>query len=560
MKPFDPSIWPSLRSAAEKALTALGKPKLDDGNDSLLSLKRNLKQVLFAGLATVAALVVSLTGLGLAAPTAGVAALGGIAMIAWLCGHIEKRLWTNPNLFLFALAPVPERTVFKRMLRPVARSLWPLVFPVWALIAPLEEERWFSNEPLLVSGSLALAATAALISAAFTLVATGRAGAFKRVVVAIGVLTFVTHLVPGGKALVLGLLTWSEPVLRYLCPTGWAGIVFQSRGAGSIAWMWLLPLAAMAGSILWSLRRAQARFRFREPYLEALGVAPDLVDDDGLEEKSARRNDTTTVREQVLSGNFLRSEETDQRAPVDRLIHGLFTPRERLLARWARPEPLRYGASWKLGSLCLAAGFLLGWLGHWVGWKHYLIAWAAGGLAGGVSLVLRTSSGIRAYSLNGMGQGIGLHLFPPMHLGELWRMEWKIFLGRWLAAVVPVAAFGAAVAAVEGFHPLLGADYAARVAACALPVALLSQASMISATVRIAPGWRKVTGFAVISFLILAGIATGIIAAAIPAFGWIFVVLSAASFQGTISAYLWMAYGPSGSFAVDAKPAAIEGI
>lgn len=554
MKPLDSSIWPALRAAAEETIIANGAAKIAADDDGSAGIMNGFRRTVAVATVTGLFLVISMRGFGLGQPSPSVAALQGIALVAWFCLRIEKRLWTNPGLFLFALAPVPQGVVFRRQFRSLATSFWILLCPTWAAIAPLAREDWLSDGPLLVAGSLAVAVCISLISASLVLVALGLAPLVRLIATAAVALSVITFVMPGGKQALLGLLKWSDPGLRYLSPTGWAGLALQGDGNGFAALGWLIPVAAVMGTVLWSLRRMEDRFQFREPFLEALGAQHGGGDDDEEHPGTADpRSDATAVRDQVLAGDFLRDERQARRMWVDALILRFFTPRQRLLARWMHSSPLTYGFSWRIGAASLLIGFLLGWFGRWIGWKHYMILWAVGGLIGLLAMTLRTSSGIRAFERNGLGQSIGLHVFMPVHLGELWPMEWKIFAARWFASLLPATAFGAAVAAVEGVHPGLGIDYAARLCACALPVSLLSQASSISSTIKIATGRRKVIGFTLICFLMFVGVGTGIAGAAVPFVGWPFVVLSALAFQGTISTYLWMAYSPDGSFAVKAE-------
>ena len=559
MKALAVPVWPALRNAAAKAAAEVGAKERGGEASRSDAIMRAAKRALFVVAATGGFLALSLLGLGLPAPSVGVAALGGIVLTAWLCGTTSERIWSHPHLFLFAFAPVPERTVFKRMAWPAIRSSWTLVFPVWALIAPLASADWSSGESLLLTGCLSVPATVGLVSTAFVLHATAKAGLFRTAVFRTIFLGAGTGLVPGGRSLILGVLEFAEPLLRYLSPVGWAGQVVRGVPLATMSWLWLVPLALMAGSIVWSLRRTGGIYRFRESFLEAMGASHGAAEDYGIEERPAPRGDVTAVREQVLSGTFLRSQSPEKRSRVDRLIYRLFTPRQRLVADWAFVGPVCHDSTWRNGVIVLAGSLLLGGLVRWMDWPWHLFVWIFGGAVGWGMLSLRTSGGVRAYELNGLGQRIGLHAFQPVHLAELSHLEWKICLGRWLAALVPAVAFGVGIAMITGESLLMGADFGARAIACNLPLALLSQASVISQCVRIGVGWRKCIGFLGVILLMVAGAAAGILGAIAPGVGWLLLLICAACAQGIVSFYMWMAYGPSGSFAAKPTPPFTEG-
>lgn len=61
------------------------------------------------------------------------------------------------------------------------------------------------------------------------------------------------------------------------------------------------------------------------------------------------------------------------------------------------------------------------------------------------------------------------------------------------------------------------------------------------------------------SLLMVAGAAAGILGAIAPGVGWLLLLICAACVQGIVSFYIWMTYGPTGSFAAKPTPPFTEG-
>jgi len=458
----------------------------------------------------------------------------GIASVANL---INAQIFQHPHLQPFAFLPVDPRQVLRRQGRTAARLIGILsvaggigfAFAAARLPGPHDVGSILLAGALVTALFPALAIAYALAAQRSAWLATPLAFSFPVTVL----LMILLRSSSWTQERVVTLLNAHGDLLSALLPTGWI-VLPWSAITGRDSWhrlAALVPLVPLVGTLPMNLRWLSDHYSFRESILLNLFLeAPENSDDELIEsvanaQQSPSSRGETAIVDDILARWFLASGLAETPGRIERMIWTWWTPRERVVAEFLRPEWPDWSGRWRMGSIVLACtipiSVTLGlWMPEWL--PVSFIGYACGAL-----YLLPVSAGFTLHPVV-MGDS-GVQSCPihsvPIRLAEVASLQWKAAVTRSLAALPVSGATGALAVGMQGGGYGLGGLIGIQVALiwCAIrPGVTVYRFQSINRT------WMKgpvsLIGLGFVALVLLLNL-VGLIAAAVPFAGLAAVVL-----------------------------------
>lgn len=458
----------------------------------------------------------------------------GIASVANL---ISAQIHQHPHLQPFAFLPVDPRQVLRKQGMTAARLIGILSvaggvgfgFAAARLPGPHDAGS------ILLAGALvtvlfpALAIAYALAAQRSAWLATPLALCFPLTVL----LMILLRSSSWAQERVVTLLNAHGDLLSALLPTGWI-VLPWSAITGRDSWhrlAALVPLIPLVGTLPMNVRWLTDHYSFRESILLNLFLeTPEDSDDELIESVTDARQSPlsrgeTAIIDDILARWFLASGLAETPGRIERMIWAWWTPRERVVAEFLRPEWPDWSGRWRMGSMVLACtipiSVTLGlWMPDWLALSF--IGYACGAL-----YLLPVSAGFTLHPVV-LGES-GIQSCPihsvPIRLAEVASLQWKAAIIRSLAALPVSGATGALAVGLQGGGYGLGGLIGIQVA---LIWSVIRPGLTLYRFQAVNHAWMKgpvsVIGLGFVALVLLLDI-VGLIAAAVPFAGLAALVL-----------------------------------